>query len=124
MSLKSIHNKLSQIIRNNDRITMPVKHKIHMDNDTETLTICGGFLTLLAQFFILYVAVSEGLVMINNERSYLVMTKKTVGHNDPLIMTDRSLKDLNKLTFYFKDHKLNNIVDYHKYVSFKVEHSH
>lgn len=59
--------------------------------------------------------------MINNDQPYMVLTDKSLNSTDSLIMQERSLKDLNKITFYFQDWQMKHQTDYHKYVCFTAE---
>ena len=99
--MNKIKSKVSNSLRKMDGITMSVRSKIHFNNDTETLTVCGGFLTLFAMCYVAYVAISQGVAMIGNRKPHILMTEKNLAPNDPLIMQSRSFKDLNKITFYF-----------------------
>lgn len=65
------------------------------------MSICGGISSLVVQLYILYVALSEGIKMISNEAPYIIMTDTSLSATDKLITQERSMKDLNKLTFYF-----------------------
>ena len=106
--MKKVKSKVSNYLRNMDGITKSVRSKVHFNNDTETLTVCGGFLTLLAMGYVLYVALSQGVAMINNQAPYILMTEKSLASNDPLIMQPRSFKELNKITFYFSDYLMKD----------------
>lgn len=59
--------KLLNYIKVKDSVTIPSALQLHFDGDIKIKTLGGGLISILIQLYVLYIAISKGVRMVNYE---------------------------------------------------------
>ena len=75
---KSCLFKAGKILKSQDDVCPTLVSEMHLDNDEEQKTRCGGIISIVIKLMITYIVVSNGFKMVQNDDPYYASVKTSV----------------------------------------------